>query len=218
MIQLHRNNYIFLLLGLCSFLLLLPIAQELKPDSHHLFLELAFFTTLVISVWSLAASKLWYRLGWALTALSLLLTLLAHRTGGGIYSLGLNLTLTIFCMVSLTIVLRDIFQDGEVNDNRLVGSICAYLLLGIIWAEFYFFIDFVSPKSFSGVTVAEGAGVQDFLYYSYVTLTTLGYGDIQPIKPVSRMFSVFEAIVGVLYIAILVARLVSAHFTQKAKE
>lgn len=213
MFQIGRNNYIYLFIGLLSFLLLVPIASEVNPDAKLFFAQFAFFATLIVAVWSLAASFIWYWVGWGITGVSLVFTILLSATDLAVFELGLNFCLLLFCAMSLVIVLRDVF-GGEVNDNRLVGSICAYLLLGLIWAEIYFFINVLSPNSFHGLSDAK---VQGFLYYSFVTLTTLGYGDILPLKPVARNFSVLEAVSGVLYLAILVARLVAAHLSQVEK-
>jgi len=111
-----------------------------------------------------------------------------------------------------------ILRSEEVSADTLYGAVCVYLLLGLLWASIYGFLEYVSPGI---VFVANNSDVVDHLtsneiiYYSYTTLTTLGYGDITSLTPEGRIVSVLEAIVGQLFIAFLVARLV-AIYTAKA--
>jgi hypothetical protein len=86
-----------------------------------------------------------------------------------------------------------------------------YLLLGVIWAVAYTMLEMISPGSFGGFTPLEGRGWDsEWLYFSFVTMTTLGYGDILPISATARALAYMQAIFGQLYVAILVAGLVSA--------
>ncbi len=211
MIKIQRNNYTFLLFGLLIFLLLTPLSHELSPHSNRLLLNSIFLITLLTSIWSLAASKLWYQAGWVLITLSFVCGSLHYMTNNGKFVIGLNLIMLAFVTMSFIIVLREVILGHAITDNRLTGSICAYLLLGLIWAELYYLIDLLLPGSFNGIQANERNNIQGYLYYSYVTLTTLGYGDIQPARPLSRNLSVLEAVCGVLYIAILVSKLVATH-------
>lgn len=123
-------------------------------------------------------------------------------------------------------VLRHVFSTGEVTKDTLYGAACCYLLVGLTWAWIYQFNYWIEPDSFRFATplneliqsrdLPHGSSLDEFIfhqffYYSMVTLTTLGYGDIVPIGQVSRSMSVLEAVFGVLYVAILVARLVSLY-------
>ena len=93
--------------------------------------------------------------------------------------------------------------------DELSGAIVSYLLLGIMWGLLYSYIEFISLNSFSFAAAhdiqAKGSAL---FYYSFVTLTTLGYGDILPISRFARMAAYLEAVTGVMYTAILVAGLV----------
>jgi hypothetical protein len=91
-----------------------------------------------------------------------------------------------------------------------------YLLLGIMWASIYGFLEYVSPGAvFEGYDkeITAKMSTNELIYYSYTTLATIGYGDITSITPVGRILSVLEAIFGQLYIAFLVARLISIYTT-----
>lgn len=120
----------------------------------------------------------------------------------------------IFFYIFLCIVILDyLFTEKEITTDMIIGAICVYLIIGVLWASIFTLLEIAHPGSFKipGDAVSE---VSHFLYYSFVTLTTLGYGDITPITAQARSFSIIEAIVGQLYVAILVARLVGVKISQ----
>lgn len=121
---------------------------------------------------------------------------------------------TLVCLILLTAVtLRHVFQAGPVTADRVRGAIAAYVLIGLTWAFIYHAIDLKLPGAFSLSTVrsapVDHERMQDLTYFSFVTLTTLGYGDITPIHRSVRMFAIVEALIGQLYPATLVARLIA---------
>jgi Ion channel len=111
-------------------------------------------------------------------------------------------------LVIALILLAQIFRKGPVNSYRIQGAIAVYLLFGSGWAHAYHIAAVLHPGSFN-VTDREMSSAVDWLYYSFVTLTTVGYGDITPVRPIARMLSVGEALTGQLYLAVLIARLVA---------
>jgi hypothetical protein len=106
------------------------------------------------------------------------------------------------------VVLAQTFRAGPVNVHRIQGAVAAYLLLGLTWALAYELVDLLATGAFSGTGLA-GPERHPFIYFSFVTLTTVGYGDVTPVHSVARSLAVAEALVGQLYPAILLARLVS---------
>ncbi len=98
----------------------------------------------------------------------------------------------------------------------LYGGISVYLLLGIIWAALYREMEILSPGSFAGPD--DSLGFSNFIYFSYVTLTTLGYGDILPVTQKARSLAILEAITGVVFLGTLIARLVSLYTTRDVEE
>jgi hypothetical protein len=112
--------------------------------------------------------------------------------------------------------MRQVAVGTEINPNRIVGAICVYLLLGVMWSAIYMTIEFFQPGSFRGLTdVTSPVWNPDWIYFSFVTITTLGYGDITPLTQTARSFAFAEAIVGQFYIAVLVAGLVSAYISAR---
>jgi hypothetical protein len=113
-------------------------------------------------------------------------------------------------------ILIKTFQPGEITFRRIQGSIVVYLLVGLIFAfVFQAIYLFAGPSSFNNI----GSGdLKDVLYYSFTTLTTMGYGDISPVHPLARSLANFEALIGQLYPAILIARLVSMEFESSSRK
>ena len=115
------------------------------------------------------------------------------------------------------IVLVQAFRAGPVTMHRIEGAIAAYLLLGITWASAYHFMRLLDPGAFTGAGMGAGTGAASFMYFSFVTLTTVGYGDVAPVHEVARSLAILEALTGQLYPAILLARLVSLEVVDRQR-
>lgn len=111
------------------------------------------------------------------------------------------------------LVMKQFLVAGRAASHRIGAAIVVYLILGILWARLYEIAGLMIPGAFS--LVERNATLTSYLYFSFVTLTTTGYGDISPLHPAARNLAVLEAITGQMYIAILIARLVS---TSDAKD
>ncbi|GAL07113.1 potassium channel protein [Photobacterium aphoticum] len=113
-------------------------------------------------------------------------------------------------------IMRQILFTGSIDNNKVVGSLALFLLLGLMWALMYLLILEFSPAAFTGLEKKEwGETFANAAYFSFVTLTTLGYGDISPVTPFAQVIVYLEAIAGVFYMAIVVASLVGASQTNQ---
>jgi len=116
-----------------------------------------------------------------------------------------------FCVSILSYVLH----SGRVTSDKIFAAICVYLLAGFVWTYAYKLLDDVRPGSFADSTEAsrtdDVARITQLRYFSFATLTTLGYGDILPRSSTARTMAVLEAVMGQIYLAVLVARLVGLH-------
>lgn len=108
----------------------------------------------------------------------------------------------------IAMMLSRLIRTERVTADTLSSAISGYFLLGILWALGYGLIYRLDPEAFRGMT---GREAHEFFYFSFVTLTTLGYGDIVPVTDHAETAAVLEAIVGQLYLAITIARLVGLH-------
>ena len=119
----------------------------------------------------------------------------------------------LFLILLLAILIVRVFRKGEVTPDRIRGAIVVYLLIGGMWDFFYFIIALIKPDSFNwppGLVVGDLQAIQQTLtYFSFITLTTTGYGDVTPAIPLTRTLAMFEALAGQLYLVITLARLVS---------
>jgi hypothetical protein len=109
------------------------------------------------------------------------------------------------------VVARAVFAPGRVTYHRIIGAVLVYLSIGHIFVGLYGMVGLLEPQALSGLNFT-GAGpklISDLIYFSFVTLTTVGYGDIVPVHPLARSLSSVEAIIGQLYPATLLARLVT---------
>ncbi|MGR9085929.1 MAG: ion channel [Gammaproteobacteria bacterium] len=123
--------------------------------------------------------------------------------------LALVVVFLLFSISSAVIATRHVFGGTQVDRNLIYGAMCVYLLMGLIWAILYGLIFQFLPGSFNGIEGVDGKAPMDtLLYYSFVTLASLGYGDITPVSPLARTLAYLEAIGGQLYIAIMLAGLV----------
>jgi hypothetical protein len=116
-------------------------------------------------------------------------------------------TLGAFLVLAFAVGIN-VFASGHAIGDRVFGAIVLYLLLGLIWGVMYAELGAHSPDAFSGRPGATGF-LTDWIYFSFVTLTTVGYGDITPVATSARSLAMLEALTGQLYPAIIIARLVS---------
>lgn len=133
---------------------------------------------------------------------------------------GAPVLVTFFFIYTAFRILRHVSQAEEVTSEVIYGALCVYLLLGYIWGMFYFGLETYQPGSFRmnpGSSPSEGL-VSHCVYFSYVTLTTLGYGDFSPLSAGARALAMVEALVGQLFLAVLVARLVGMHIAHSMKK
>jgi len=119
----------------------------------------------------------------------------------------------VFLIQMLVMIWIHIEKENEVTLDLIMASACAYILIGLVWAYFYHFVEVLHPKSFT-LPWTPGDDLWDFYYYSFVTLTTVGYGDILALTKAARALSILEALTGQLYLAIMISRLVGLHASQ----
>lgn len=127
-------------------------------------------------------------------------------------------TLSFLSLITLATI-YSVAIEKEINSDALLGAICGYLLIGLTWTYLYLTIVSIDPSSFSIHLNNDGARarIDHFIYYSFVTLTTTGYGDILALKSIPRNFSWLEAVVGQVYLAVWISQLVGLRLLQKQK-
>ncbi len=201
-----RNNHYYLFVGLLILLGADPLIEGVDPSGA--LMQLAFTSVLVVGVFSLAADRRVFYLGLTLAVIGFGAAIGYWQTGSMAVRLFDLAAIVSFCLLAIGVTTQQVFfAPGAVSVNRVVGALCLYLLLGVVWAILFGVVELVHPAAFAYPGLHTGDPLEGLLYYSFVTLTTLGYGDITPVYPVARTLSYLEAVIGQLYIAVLIAGL-----------
>ncbi|MDN0074097.1 ion channel [Crenobacter sp. SG2303] len=120
-------------------------------------------------------------------------------------------TLVAVALISAAVGVN-VFGPGKVTADRINGAVVLYILMGLIWAKAYQLLSIFVPNAFHGATLSQDSNnPATWVYFSFVTLSTAGYGDILPLVPQARSLTNLEELIGQLYPAIVLARLVSLH-------
>ena len=209
MILSNKNNFIGLLIGQLILIFTMPVLHYISEDAGKLILHSAIIGMILLTIIGNPKDSAWYKLIITLTALEVIILILAFFLNTlALTYIAISLSL-FFLFTSIIVAFKSVFFSTNITLNQLVGASCIYLLLGIIWSILYSNLYYLLPNSFSGLSdINSKLHFPEFMYYSYVTLTTLGFGDITPISPVAKTLSFMQAIVGQLYLTIMVAGLV----------
>lgn len=215
----EQNNFYYLTAGLVLMLMAGAVVEHYPGTLGARFVSAFTVITLALGVWGFRGTRSLLHAGilFTLVALGLVISGVLLDLAGLRYSH--LLVLLLFFIWAAWVAMRQVLFTGSIDGNKIVGAICIYLLLGFIWAMLYLFIAELTPSAFKGFE--QGSWHDNLfhaLYFSFVTLTTLGYGDITPVLPVARFLAFMEAIVGVFYTAILVASLVGVRMAQLDRE
>ncbi len=205
---------LFLLFSLLVVILLYPVLN--RGEVPRVFLGALLFAPLISATVKLSQirAKVWplvVLMSGAL-ALALIDTFLPHRE----FTAAKWGFLTIFFGLSVAGLFTYLKNSRSISDAHLYTAVSIYLLIGMQWFALYSAIDAVRPGMFSQSASATADRQTELLYFSLVTLSTLGYGDIVPLRGEVRILAALEAITGVLYIAITVALLVSSYKQKSA--
>src|SRR6266513_428146 len=210
-LRMHRFSTVELLIALALLLFFFPFVEEVKGGD--LIVSLLLSLVLLSAVLAVASRG---------RTLVVALLLAIPAIGGRWINhfrpdlippavfLVAGLALVAFVVVNL---LRFVLRAPSVNTEVLCASISAYLMLGLMWTMAYWLVDQLTPGAFAFNTSAGKESMNGFnaFYFSFVTLSTVGYGDITPVARIARWLAAMEAMTGLLYVAVLIARLVSLY-------
>ena len=213
-----RGNFAYLLISLLGFLVLTAFLAQYPIIGGDQVLMFLIEGTLIVGIWSLVQQRFRFVFGLiliAIGAINIILEMIIHHSWAHYVNLIVGLSFYLFTTV---IAFKALLTGNRIDLNMLMGSICVYILVGISWSIFYYFESVIHPGAFNGI-IAGGSKQQftELLYYSYVTLSTLGYGDVTPVTPIARTLAFLEALFGQFYIAILVASFVGMHIARSHK-
>ena len=207
----EQNNFIYLTGALLVLLLMLPLLAMFSEGPMEWMIRILVISTLLVTYLSLDFGRWWGR--FVLLALFLLVaTSIAHLVypAYSASSAHLLLLLLFFGSVAYSAGNRVLLR-GEIDSNRIIGSVAVYLLLGLVWTMLYLLVLEFEPTALQGIEQQSWENnFNNIAYFSFVTLTTLGYGDITPTHPTSSALAYLQAISGAFYMSVVVASLVGA--------
>ena len=205
-----ENNYIWLLGALIFFMFAGAIAEQFALGHTNRFINIALMITLVVNIWAIDNPRTNF-ISWKVGAtFVIIVTMITDSVIESNVLAKFQLILT-FVFLCLTIwqAWAQVMFTGRVDRNKIVGAVCIYLLLGISWGFAYLIVEAFIPGSMNGLDQALWQeNIDNLIYYSMVTITTLGYGDITPQQPIARFLASFESVVGIFYTTVLVASLI----------
>ena len=211
----RQDNFVYLTFALILLLLGTSLAQQFFDHSVQRLVQSATIVTLLVAVWGVDSKDFVLRRTFIFPVAILFFSFFgAWLDNAGFDQLYLLLILSFFISTALRTAKQVLFT-GDIDGNKILGAICLYLLMGLIWAVIYTLVELSFADSFTNTNATSQwfTLFPDFIYFSFVTITTLGFGDVSPKLPLSRFLVYLEAIVGQFYLAILVASLVGSHMS-----
>ncbi len=207
-------RFLQLLLYILAFTLIMPLFQF--DWLLQVFSDIFLLNALLVSLSTGPKPRRWQVLLWMLLGMALVFTSLSFFVANlaaqwWFLSLGLKIDI-IFLVLCFVATLQYIFTGSRINLDKIFAAIVAYLMLSLIFAQLYGLIFLYQPHSFNLSWPTDKISLQllhnTFIYYSVVVITTVGIGDIMPLTPLARTFTMLEAISGQFFVAILVGWLV----------
>ena len=202
LLALKRHRFAFLMCALLTLILLAPLFGP-GPMAA---VDVAILFSIVVFCFALTATR--KALTLAVVLVWLALTLGQVYSHGLIALVGMDVALLVVCLLAIESAVRRALKPGAVGTEELCAAISAYVLMGIGWAAAYSVLQTLDPTA---LNVSVGQATKHWnalLYFSFATLTTLGYGDLTPTSDFARSLTSVQAITGTIYLAILIAHLV----------
>lgn len=206
-----RGRGFILLCALITLLAVHPYVEGADDGASHV-LRIVHSVTLVAAVYAVS------RRPWALvTAIALALPAMAIHWSPGWehgrgWAIARDMAVIAFYLLTIIELLNHVFRGTDVTNDQLYDAASAYLLIGLTFAHAYSLVLTLNPTALqlTDATRSDGEVVwSELIYFSFGTLSTSGFGQVSPLSPTSRMLTVFEALLGAFYMAVLIARLVA---------
>lgn len=207
----RRNQTLLLIIAEVFFIITsafwhdgLPGDEELSDGFWLLLFYFAFFS---MGGYAIAKDKRWLRQYVLLCLITLSCRLVDHIYLVGV--LGMLSAGLAYLLIFKLLIWHSFFRPNVMKTDRLLSGVAGYILLGLFWANAFMFLGSEHPGSILNQVSGGGTSRAEELYYSFVTITSLGYGDIVPVSPAAKVVAIFAGLSGVLYTAIFISALIS---------
>ena len=212
----YRFSMVQLLIALAVLLISAPFVEELKGG--HLILSVLFSLVLLAAVIAVAHRKRTLAIALVLAVPAITARWINNFRPDLVHPAVFLVLAVLLLAYVIGHLLRFILRAPVVTMEVLCASVAAYLMLGLMWTVAYWLVDQLTPGGAFSFNTSRGAqtmnGFTGF-YFSFITLSTVGYGDITPVSRAARWLAAMEAMTGLLYVAVLIARLVSVYSSTK---
>ncbi len=205
----------YLLLALLGLILLYPYA---KGDIiGRIVLAVLYSLVLIGGAYAIGRSRRTLIVGFGLAVLGVALQWTALFTNISAYFRLAGFVFILFLVLTIGEVLRHLLKKGPVTADKLHGALAGYIMIAFLWAFIYALVESFTPGSFNfpQVNATDPHLLFQFVYFSFTTLTTVGYGDVTPVTDQARSFVMIEEFAGVFFVGILIARLAGIYPPEK---
>lgn len=198
-------------LALIATLLLGALTEEYPSATAFRVADYFNILFLLVAVISLKKDVSWFKVLLFIIGCMAVMSLVKRRTDVPGIDIAYMLFLLGFYIAAIRLVGREVLLTGSVDLNKVIGSIALYFMLGLFFSALFTLLLHFSPEALRGLEVTRPLDqLSSTVYFSFVTLTTLGYGDITPVTPLARFLVILESVTGMFYLALIVASLVGS--------
>jgi len=214
----NDKGFIWMLLITVLSLITSQLSEGIIWESKFI-ARLSFFVFTLFAVRASALTTTGKSIGYVIASVLLLVAITMIRTETSWLILLYTICATGYMIFIIALVVNQIFADGMMTINKILGGVATYILIGHLWASLYVAIYIINPTSFlhSGELIKQGEVFKHLSYFSFVTLTTIGYGDIIAVGTTARILVMLEGLTGQLFPAIFIAKLVSQQIEDSKK-
>lgn len=210
-------RFTYLMIAIVAQFVIAPLLEKRLP----LIMPLLFFVLMIaiLGTLDLRRSILHIMMGLALIAFLASMTARAFHLSPldafYFYVAGLSVN-SLFLLIAIAILITKIFSETNITADTIKGGISVYFLMGFLWAFLYSLVLLVNPEALA--YARESFEYSGLTYFSFTTLTTLGYGDVTPVNWLARNLTILESTFGQIYLTVLIARLVGLHIVSKRQD
>jgi len=197
----------FLLISISIFVFVLPLLKH--PEFAELFNSIAY-SLILLSIFSIIDNKTQFLRYMIVTAVLLIWLMYFFDYRLNEY-LAFSFSIIVF-VITTVIMIKQIVSSAVVSAKVIVETICGYLLIGVIFGLFNAMLLWVNPNALG---VSEHKTISDIMYYSFITVTTIGYGDVSPLSPAAKSLSILFGVIAQLYLTIIMALIIGKYLNEK---
>lgn len=218
----YRWRFSILLVALLLNILLAPMLTSTVVDFGIITIDIAFTILLMVIVLTVGHNKKIIAIYLVLALITIGLTWAAQISHSSAVDFYRNLFSITILTVAMFLIIKEVFADANVSIDTINGALCAYLLLGFTFISVYALVDIVDPESFFltiesvPIDLSQPNSILDRVYFSFITMLTVGYGDIVPHSSSAKLFTIIQGFLGQVYLVVMIARLVGMHVSQSA--